>query len=228
MSKVMYSLRQVEKSFFTPVGVVPVLQPFSLDILSGETYAVVGASGSGKSTFLHMLASLDSPSGGQILYRGQDMAKWDGVQKADFRNQEIGLVFQFHYLLPEFSVLENVAMPGIINGMSAKKAKDQALESLELVGMQDFFARNVQTLSGGEMQRVSIARAIFFRPAILLADEPTGNLDEENGRKIADVLNNLHLTIQTTLVVVTHNPELAQRMRHLLSLRFGILSCMEN
>ncbi len=228
MSEVMYSLQQVEKSFFTPVGTVPVIQPFSLDIMGGETYAVVGASGSGKSTFLYMLASLDSPTHGHILYYGMDMAEWDGMQKADFRNREIGLVFQFHYLLPEFSVWENAAMPGIINGMSIKNAKEQALESLELVGMQDFATRRVQTLSGGEMQRVSIARAIFFRPKVLLADEPTGNLDEKNGRKIADVLNNLHSTIQTTLVVVTHNSELAQRMRHCLSLRFGILSCLEN
>lgn len=228
MSEVMYSLQRVEKSFFTPVGTVSVIQPFSLDIVSGETYAVIGASGSGKSTFLHMLASLDSPTRGQISYYGQNMAEWDGTQKAGFRNREIGLVFQFHYLLPEFSVWENVAMPGIINGISVKKAKEQALESLELVGMQGFAERRVQTLSGGEMQRVSIARAIFFRPKVLLADEPTGNLDEKNSRKIAEVLNNLHLTIQTTLVVVTHNPELAQCMRHCLSLRFGILSCLEN
>ncbi len=223
-----YSLQRVRKSFTTPAGEVPVFQPFSLDIYAGETYAVVGASGSGKSTFLHMLASLEQPSGGRVLYCGQDMANWNSEEKARFRNHEIGLVFQFHYLLPEFSVLENVAMPGIIDKLAIVEAKEKAYAALKQVGMQDFAARRVQTLSGGEMQRVSIARAIFRQPKVLLADEPTGNLDEKNGEKIAEVLLGLNAKMNTTLLIVTHNLELAQRMQLCLQLRSGILSCQEN
>ncbi len=223
-----YSLQRVRKSFTTPAGEVSVFQPFSLDIEAGQTYAVVGASGSGKSTFLHILASLEEPSDGRVLYCGQDMKLWSSKEKARFRNHEIGLVFQFHYLLPEFSVLENVAMPGIIDGMSMKAARKKACVALERVGMQDFAERRVQTLSGGEMQRVSIARAVFRRPRVLLADEPTGNLDEKNGEKVAEVLLDLNATMDTTLLVVTHNLELARQMQWCLRLRSGILSCQES
>ncbi len=222
-----YSLQGVRKSFTTPAGEVAVFQPFFLDIYAGETYAVVGASGSGKSTFLHILASLEEPSEGRILYCGQDMTGWSSEEKARFRNREVGLVFQFHYLLPEFSVLENVAMPGIIGGLAMKEAKEKAEVALVRVGMQDFATRRVQTLSGGEMQRVSIARAIFRQPRVLLADEPTGNLDEKNGEKIAEVLLDLNVKLNTTLLVVTHNFELARRMQRCLRFRSGILSCQE-
>lgn len=219
----LYTLRGVDKSYAGPVETVQVLKGVDLDLAEGETVAVVGASGSGKSTLLHILGTLDEPSAGSVLCRGIDLAGLDEQEKAAFRNREIGFVFQFHHLLPEFNTLENVAMQAIIGGMAKKKAVELAEQTLMLVGLTERATHSVTTLSGGERQRAAIARAILARPGVLLADEPTGNLDEKTGLQVTDLLLDLNRQLGTTLVIVTHNLEIADKMQRCLELKDGKL-----
>lgn len=218
-----YELIGVSKEYEGPAERLVVLKDVSLSITQGESVAIIGASGTGKSTFLHLLGTLDTPSQGEILFQGRSLASMPPDTKAALRNREIGFVFQFHHLLPEFSTLENIAMQALISGMPKAKAMDMAREALASVGLADRGDQSVTTLSGGERQRAAIARAILLKPQLLLADEPTGNLDEKTGEKVAHLLLDLNRTLGMTLVVVTHNREIASLMGRCLELRAGDL-----
>ncbi len=188
---------------------ITVLDGLSFDLRPKESLGIVGASGIGKSTFLHILGTLDRPDTGSLKYGGKDVFQWDDTRLARFRNRTIGFVFQFHHLLPEFSALENTMMPALINGKSKKTARHGAEAILVRVGLKDRLAHRASELSGGEQQRVALARALVQEPSILLADEPTGNLDRMNSNHIHRLLMELNEELGMALVVVTHNPELA-------------------
>lgn len=189
--------------------------------LSGESIAILGASGAGKSTLLHIVGTLDHPSSGTLLYDKTDVFQWNEKGLAAFRNKKIGFVFQFHHLLPEFSSIENTMMPALIGGISKPEAKERAEIILNEVGLGDRMAHKPGELSGGEQQRVAVARALMMEPEVLMADEPTGNLDTETGRKIEDVLLEMNQKRNITLIVVTHNQGLAQRMSRSIGLKDG-------
>lgn len=223
MQHVHYELDGVGKECRGPSEVISILRGISLRIMAGETLAVVGASGSGKTTLLHLLGALDAPTEGEVLFEGRSLSAMKAEEKAHFRNRQLGFVFQFHHLLPEFSTEENVAMQAIIAGMPKHKALKLAGEALHLVGLHDRSKHRVTTLSGGERQRAAIARAVLMRPKVLLADEPTGNLDERTGERVCDMLLDLNRQLGMTLVVVTHNREMARTMGRCLELRAGEL-----
>ena len=219
----LYSLRDLNKVFAGPAEQIHILQAISLDIQEGETLAVMGASGSGKSTLLHILGTLASQTSGGLFFRGRDVSALSSAAKAAVRNKEIGFVFQFHPLLPEFTTLENVAMQAVIGGLPRKEALERAKEALVRVGLENRASFDVSALSGGERQRAAIARAILLRPRVLLADEPTGNLDEKNGRRVAELLLELNAADAMSMIIVTHNPELADRMGKCFELKSGEL-----
>ena len=219
----LYRLEGVGKEYEAPGEKITILKDISLDIHAGETIAVIGASGSGKSSLLHLLGTLATPSRGRVFFNGRDLAVLNPEEKAALRNSEMGFVFQFHHLLPEFTTLENVAMPAIITGMPRAKALDMAAKGLAQVGLTERADFNVTLLSGGERQRAAIARAIIQSPKALLADEPTGNLDEQNGRHITDLLLELNAAYNMSMIVVTHNPEIAARMDRCFELKSGEL-----
>lgn len=220
---VLYDLKEVGKEFTGPTEKLVILRSITLQVMAGESIAVLGASGSGKSTLLHLLGALDDASWGDARFMGQDLAALDPATKAQIRNRDIGFVFQFHHLLPEFNTVENVAMQALISGMPKRKAMALAEEALDLVGLSNRRQHKVTTLSGGERQRAAVARAIMMRPKVLLADEPTGNLDENTGQVVGDMLMRLNRELGTTLIVVTHNHSLAQMMKRRLELRSGEL-----
>ena len=219
----LYRLIGVTKHYAGPTEQVTVLNNVDLDILTGQALAVIGASGSGKSTLLQILGTLDLPSSGTVLFRDVDLTGLNWKKRARIRNRQIGFVFQFHHLLPEFNAQENVAMPGIIAGLPRDECMDKARSALDLVEMTHRRGHKASTLSGGERQRVAIARSLLMSPMAILADEPTGNLDQKSGHHITELLLHLNRTLQTTLVVVTHNRELAQHMDRQLELRSGEL-----
>jgi lipoprotein-releasing system ATP-binding protein len=222
MSEV-YRLKNVGKAYEQGEETITVLSGVELAVRGGDSLAIIGASGSGKSTLLQLMGTLDVPSSGTILFNGDDISTLGWKERARIRNKNMGFVFQFHHLLPEFSTLENVAMPGIIGGMAKGEALERADAALSRVGLAHRRHHRVTTLSGGERQRAAIARAILLEPAVVLADEPTGNLDERTGREINDLLLHLNKDQGVTLIVVTHNAELAQCMRRTLELRSGEL-----
>ena len=219
----LYDVQYVSKTVPGPKGDVTILHDISIGIAQQESISIVGASGSGKTTLLHLLGGLDLPSSGRIMFHGQDIAAYSWSKLTDFRNSQIGFVFQFHHLLPEFSALENVAMPGLIHSSNRKKTMARARETLNLVGLSGLEHQPVATLSGGERQLAAIARALLLQPHVILADEPTGNLDEENGERVGDLLVYLNKEMATTLIVVTHNLALARKMRRQIQLRSGAL-----
>lgn len=219
----LYRLVAVSKDFAGPSETVRVLRKVDMTIDRGESLAVLGASGSGKTTLLHLLGTLDTASAGEIYLNGINLNSLGDRQRAELRNREIGFVFQFHHLLPEFSTLENVAMPAFIAGRGRSEGLKLAEEALDLVGLSHRLEYKVTTLSGGERQRAAIARAILLRPKVLLADEPTGNLDEESGARIGELLVSLNNELGMTFVVVTHNPNLAEMMHRRVELRSGEL-----
>ena len=219
----LYTFSNVGKKFATPGEDIEIIKNISMVVEEGEMLAIVGQSGSGKSTLLHLMGALDTPSSGEICFEGRDMALMSADQKAAFRNKTLGFVFQFHHLLPEFSALENVAMPAIIGGASQRSVMPRAREMLDRVGLSARMDSKIATLSGGERQRVAIARAVFMRPRVLLADEPTGNLDEVTGAQVGALMNELNRELGMTLVVVTHNRELAAGMGRTLELKAGTL-----
>jgi lipoprotein-releasing system ATP-binding protein len=200
-----------------------VLKNVDLTIARGESLAVLGSSGSGKTTLLHLLGTLDTVTSGKIFLNDVDLSTLGGRQRARLRNRDIGFVFQFHHLLPEFTTLENVAMPAFIAGKGRSEGLRLAKEALDMVDLGHRLEHKVTTLSGGERQRAAIARAILLRPRVLLADEPTGNLDEENGSRIGELLVSLNNELGMTFVVVTHNPALAGMMHRRMELRSGEL-----
>ncbi|MUM78115.1 ATP-binding cassette domain-containing protein [Pseudodesulfovibrio sp. F-1] len=224
MSKeAIYRLIAVDKEFEGPSETVKVLKNVDLNIAQGESLAILGSSGSGKTTLLHLLGTLDTATSGKIFLDDVDLSTLGGRQRARLRNRDIGFVFQFHHLLPEFTTLENVAMPAFIAGKGRSEGIRMAAETLEMVGLGHRAQHKVTTLSGGERQRAAIARAILLKPSVLLADEPTGNLDEENGSRIGELLVALNEELGMTFVVVTHNPALAGMMHRRLELRSGEL-----
>ncbi len=223
MSDAIMELAGVSKQFSGPSELVDVLSDVNLSIRAGESLAILGSSGSGKTTLLHMMGALDVPTSGKIFFLGEDLGALQPAQAARIRNKDIGFVFQFHHLLPEFTTLENVAMPGLIAGIAHQRALALAREALSLVGLDERAEHRVTTLSGGERQRAAIARAVLMRPKLLLADEPTGNLDEHTGSRVGEALSRLNKDLGMTLVVVTHNHNLAALMGRRLELHGGEL-----
>ena len=202
---------------------IEVLRDLNFSMYEREKVAVVGSSGAGKSTLLHLLGALDHPSSGSISFQGQDLAKYSERQLAAFRNEKIGFIFQFHHLLKELNALENVMMPSLIARRSRKKALSEAKHWLNEVGLSHRLTHRPSELSGGEQQRVSLARALMNRPLLLLADEPTGNLDQETSKEIHELLTRVNEEYNTALLIVTHNPELAQLMPRQVRMRNGQL-----
>ncbi|KAB0678312.1 lipoprotein-releasing ABC transporter ATP-binding protein LolD [Aeromonas caviae] len=201
-----------------------VLKGIELDVAPGEMLAVVGSSGSGKTTLLHLMGALDNPSSGAVLFKGQDIHGWDSRTQARFRNQELGFVYQFHHLLSEFSALENAAMPLLIAGESVASATEKASKMLGRVGLSHRLNHRPSELSGGERQRVAIARALVNDPSLVLADEPTGNLDHASATAVYELLCELNRELGTAFVVVTHDLSLAAKLHRRVTLVSGIMA----
>ena len=217
----MIILTNLSKTFLKDGNKIEVLRGLDLEIKKGDSLAILGVSGAGKSTLIHILGTLDHPTSGNISINGMNVFEWDENKMARFRNTNIGFVFQFNNLLPEFDALENTMMPALISGMPKKLAAQKAYKLLEEVGLENRVRHKPGELSGGEQQRVAIARALIMEPELLLADEPTGNLDTETGKRIEDILVNLNATKKITLVIVTHNKLLSERMSGKIGLRDG-------
>ena len=219
--KVLIQVQQVYKSFGNGAKRVEVLKGIDLSFSKGEKAALVGASGVGKTTFLHILGTLERPTSGKVLYQGEDVFTMNEKALALFRNREIGFVFQFHHLLPEFNALENTTIPCLIQGIPNKEAVARAEDILTLVGLKDRLSHKPGELSGGEQQRVAVARALVLEPKVLLADEPTGNLDTKTGEAVFDLLQEVNEIKSVTLIVVTHNLKLASKLSRQIQLVDG-------
>jgi len=223
MTDALLRCKQLSKSYQDGNNQVTVLKDIDFALQAGEMVAVVGASGSGKSTLLHLLGGLDKPSAGQLFYNVEEMTHWKADKLAQWRNQNLGFVYQFHHLLPEFSALENVAMPLMIAGKSPAEAKQQAKQLLVRVGLEHRLSHRPAQLSGGERQRVAIARAFVNKPQVVLADEPTGNLDGEAAESIYQLMLELNQEMGTAFIVVTHDLQLAEQLQRVEVLKNGIL-----
>ena len=204
-------LENLSKSFYKSNTEIKILNELNFDLKQGEIIAVLGASGAGKSTMLHILGGLDKPSSGKVYYAGRDIYNIGEKALSDFRNKEIGFVFQSHHLLPEFSALENVMMPALIARMQRDEAIQQAEALLKKVGLTSRVTHKPGELSGGEQQRVALARALVLKPNVLLADEPTGNLDTKTGEEVFSLMVEMNKSLGLTFVMVTHNEQLAER-----------------
>ena len=215
----MITARNIHKHY----GSVEVLKSVDLNVQKGEVVAIAGPSGSGKSTLLHILGTLDRPDKGSVLMNGQDLGALWGNKLSDFRNRHIGFVFQFHHLLPEFSAIENICIPGWLARRSKSQVKNEAKELLELMGLSHRMENKPNQLSGGEQQRVAVARALINRPDIVFADEPTGNLDTAHARELHQLFFDLRKQFQQTFLIVTHNEELAGLSDRVLHMKDGLL-----
>ena len=218
------SVKALQKSFSEGGNNIHVLRDVNLDLTEGERLAVVGESGVGKSTLLHILGTLDRPTGGKILFSGKELPLDDEAALCEFRNRQIGFVFQFHYLLPDFSALENVMFPALIQGIEPAQAKSEAIQLLDLVGLTDRLSHRPGKLSGGEQQRVAVARAVILKPKMVLADEPTGSLDLRIGEEVQDLLFRLNEEHGIGLIVATHNRQFAKKIGRCVELREGRLA----
>ncbi len=211
------------RTFEGTKGPIEVLKRLDLSVGEGEVVVILGASGAGKSTLLHILGTLDVPDRGRILIKGKDPRECSRAELDEMRNRDLGFVFQFHYLLPEFSALENVMMPALVRGSDNLEAKEHALELLDRVGLSDRITHRPSELSGGEQQRVAVARALMNRPAIVLADEPSGNLDEMNSSALHSILAELSRSMGQSFVIVTHKKELLEKADRAFVLENGVL-----
>ncbi len=215
--------RGLVKHFAEGGEVLEILHGVDLGVAAGETLAIIGESGAGKTTLLQLLGGLDAPTAGRVTVFGQDLAELSNAARGELRNRTLGFVYQFHHLLPEFSALENVAMPLLLRRESLAEVRGQARSLLERVGLGDRLSHRPGELSGGERQRVAVARALVTTPAVVLADEPTGNLDHRSGKRTLDLMLELNRETGASLVVVTHSTEIARQMDRVLELADGTL-----
>ena len=215
----MIKVESLQKSY----GTLKVLKGINLEVADSSVVTIVGASGAGKSTLLHLIGTLDRPDGGRVLVDGTDLYKLSDKELAEFRNRNIGFVFQFHHLLPEFTAVENVALPAMIAGATKQEAMKRAGELLDYLKLSERATHKPSQLSGGEQQRVAVARALVNNPKLILADEPSGNLDTENARKLHQLFFDLRDRFGQTFVVVTHNTELAQMADRTVTMQDGVI-----
>ncbi|MCP1660427.1 lipoprotein-releasing ABC transporter ATP-binding protein LolD [Neisseria perflava] len=223
MSNIVLQCENVSKDYNDGALNVQVLRGLNFAVAQGQSVSIIGSSGSGKSTLLHILGGLDMPSEGKVTLMGNDLGQMSQKQLGNLRNQYLGFVYQFHHLLPEFSALENVMMPLLIGKKPKAEAEAQAAQMLEKVGLKQRMLHRPSELSGGERQRAAIARALVTRPACLLADEPTGNLDRKNAQNVLDMMLDLKTELGTSLIVVTHDDELAVRFDRVMTMHDGRL-----
>ncbi len=216
-------VRGLDKTFYDADREIRVLRNLDFKVEAGEEIAIVGQSGTGKSTLLHIIGSLEEPTAGKVYFEGEDLFALDQKSLAEFRNVKLGFVFQFHYLLADFTALENVMMPALIGRIDDAEAIRRATEMLEIVGLGDKLKRRPAELSGGEQQRVAVARAVVLRPKLLLADEPTGNLDPHTAAEVHDLFHKLNRELGITLVIATHNEQLTRSVGRALRLHEGKL-----
>ncbi len=228
MSNAVLECRRVTKTFHDGTRPLPILRGIDLRVDAGKILAISGASGSGKSTLLHIMGTLDKPTDGAVLFHGEDIAEKSGAYFNRLRNKDLGFVFQFYHLLPEFSALENVMMPGLAQGRSRRACRAHAEELLAKVGLTERLRHKPGQLSGGEQQRVAIARALFNGPSLVLADEPTGNLDERTGAELIELLWRLNAEDGITFVLVTHDLDLARRAHSWAVLHEGVATMQKN
>ncbi|OQX91198.1 MAG: ABC transporter ATP-binding protein [candidate division Zixibacteria bacterium 4484_95] len=220
------SAENITKSYVSGEGKLEVLKGASLQLKAGEMAVLLGASGTGKSTLLHILSTLDKAESGRVLYRGVDISRLSPKELARFRNEKIGFVYQLHYLLPEFSALENVMMPGLIADIDRRQAKKIAKNLLMEVGLSGRESHRPNQLSGGEAQRVAIARALFNNPEVVYADEPTGNLDTKNGEALIELFRRLNFNLKQTFLIATHNERLASQIRRKFFIENGSIKSL--
>ena len=223
-SEIVLAASSLVKTFEDVGRKIEVLRGVNLSVGKGDRIAIVGASGSGKTTLLQLLGGLDEPTAGDVRVAGESMSRLSDVERGRLRNRALGFVYQFHHLLPEFTAVENVAMPLLVRGTAPREAERAASELLTRVGLSERLDHRPGQLSGGERQRTAVARALVTHPAAVLADEPTGNLDRPTGLRVFELLLSLNAALGTSLVVVTHDPDLAKRMERVLELKDGVLS----
>ncbi len=218
-----FQAKKISKTYSDGEKQIEVLKTIDLSVSPGQMTAIIGASGSGKTTLLQLLGTLAQPSSGELLYKDENLLEKSSQDLAYFRNQELGFIFQFHHLLPEFSAIENVMMPALIAGKNKKDIYDSAAELLQLVELDHRINHRVNELSGGEQQRTALARALVMKPTLLLADEPTGNLDSRSGEIVFRLLHRLCRELSLAVLMVTHNMELARKMDTIVTLKDGYL-----
>ena len=225
--KMMLSAENVYKRYISEGENLEVLKGVNLSLEEGEMAVLLGDSGTGKSTLLHILGTLDTPESGQVFYKGINVTALNGIELAEFRNHKVGFVYQFHHLLPEFTAKENVMMPGLICGDDKQAVEDRAINLLSDVGLEPRKNHYPKQLSGGEAQRVAIARALFNKPEVIYADEPTGNLDLKTGDRLMELFEKLNNDLRQTFLIATHNQRLADRVKKKFVIQNGEVSLLD-